>query len=402
MNPCDLICFANDWFADPLSKKQVMTRLAQKHRVLWINSINNRRPQLAAKDFRRTFQKLAGFRRGLVKVEQNIWVLTPLYLPFHGVAFVRKLNRQLLGWQIRRAAQRLGFEKPVTWTFLPNTADVVGTLGECCIIYHCVDEYGAFTDAGPEVPLREKELILKSDLVITCSDYLQESKKQINPSTYLVTHGVDFPHFSRAATETAALPAEVSGLPRPILGFHGLLADWVDLNVIRDIASRRPSWSIVLIGRSETDLTPIQGLPNVHWLGHRPYQRLPEYLRAFDFAILPFVCNELTLNSNPLKLREYLAAGLPVISAPLPEAAKFDGQLMLATTAEDYISAVERAMEKGVSGPSKARSLAMASESWDHKVSEMEALLGRTLMQKGFASANANQPETTAEVPCKN
>lgn len=402
MKSCDLICFANDWFADPLSKKQVMTRLAQKHRILWINSINNRQPQLAAKDFRRAFQKLAGFRRGLIQVSPRIWVLTPLYLPFHGVAFVRKLNRRLLGWQIRQASKRLGFKKPVTWTFIPNSADVVGTLDESCIVYHCVDEYGAFTDAGPEVPLRERELLLKSDLVITCSDYLQNSKKQINRSTHLVTHGVDFAHFSRAATEGASVPSELSELPRPILGFHGLLADWVDLQVVREIASCRPSWSIVLIGRSETDLSPVRGLPNVHLLGHRPYERLPEYLRAFDFAILPFVCNELTFNSNPLKLREYLAAGLPVISAPLPEAAKFRGRLELAKTAQDYVNAVERLMAQGKAGPSKERSMQMEHESWDHKVSEMENLLDRALVQKGCASADRDQPESTAEVPCKN
>lgn len=403
MNSWDFICFANDWFADPLSKKQVMTRLAQKHRVLWINSINNRRPQLATKDFRRAFQKLTGFRRGLVKVAPRIWVLTPLYVPFHGVALVRNLNRQLLGWQIRQAVRRLGFNKPVTWTFIPNSADVVGTLDESCIVYHCVDEYGAFTDAGAEVPLREKELLQKSDLVITCSDYLQKSKEQINSSTHLVTHGVDFAHFSRAATENAPLPSELNKLPHPILGFHGLLADWVDLRLIAEIASRRPGWSIVLIGRSETDMSPIQGLSNVHWLGHRPYERLPEYLRAFDFAILPFVCNELTFNSNPLKLREYLAAGLPVISAPLPEAAKFDHQLTLARTADDYIRAVEQSMEKGEVGPSKDRSLAMASESWDHKVSEMEALLAATLEQKCHTVADGHAPQEDApKALCEN
>lgn len=401
MNSCDFICFANDWFADPLSKKQVMTRLARKHRILWINSINNRRPQLAVKDFRRAFQKLAGFRRGLVKVEERIWVLTPLYLPFHGIGLIRKLNRQLLGWQIRWTARRLGFTEPITWTFVPNSADVVGTLNERCIVYHCVDEYGAFTDAGSEVPLREKELLLKSDLVIACSDYLFRSKRRLNQHTDLVTHGVDFAHFSRAATESTPIPEELSKLSHPILGFHGLLADWVDLRMISEIASRRPSWSIVLIGRAETDLSPVLGLPNVHLLGHRPYERLPEYLRGFDFAILPFVCNELTFNSNPLKLREYLAAGLPVISAPLPEAAKFRGRLDLADTPEDYIRAVERLMEKGEVGPSRGRSLQMECESWDHKVSEMENLLAAVLVQKGHVLAGADKPENTAEIQCQ-
>lgn len=391
MDGSNIICFANDWSADPLSKKQVMRRLAHRHRILWINSINNRRPQLAGKDFRRVFQKIAGFRRGLAKVEERIWVLTPLYFPFHGFKLARKVNRKLLGWQIRRAAQHLGFAEPVTWTYIPNTADVVGTLGEKCIVYHCVDEYAAFTDAGSEVRHREKELLEKSDLVIVCSDYLKESKQQLNPRTHLVTHGVDFEHFSRAAKESTAVPPELVDLSRPILGFHGLLADWVDVKVIGEIARHRPNWSIVLIGRAETDLAPIVGVPNIHVLGHRPYGRLPEYLHAFDIAILPFVCNELTFNSNPLKLREYLAAGLPVIAAPLPEVAKFGAQVVLATTADEYIVAVECLMEQRKTGPSIARSLQMKSESWDHKVVEMERLLAAALAQKQGTVTDAHR-----------
>jgi glycosyltransferase involved in cell wall biosynthesis len=405
MEPCNIICFANDWTGDPLSKKQVMRRLAQKHKILWINSVNNRRPQLAGKDLRRILQKIAEFRRGLTKVEEQIWVLTPLYLPFHGVRLVRAANRKLLGWQIRRAARRLGLAEPITWTFLPNTADVVGNLGERCIVYHCVDEYAAFSDAGSEVRFREQELLEKSNLVIVCSDYLKEGKRRLNAHTHLVTHGVDFAHFSRAATESTSIPSELRELPRPILGFHGLLADWVDLKIIREIASLRANWSIVLVGRADTNLSPIENISNICVLGHRPYERLPEYLHAFDVAILPFVCNELTFNSNPLKLREYLAAGLPVISAPLPEAAKFGDRLTLASTAQEYVDAIERLLAKGETGPSLARSLQMEKESWDHKVAEMETLLAAALGEKNGAPSEAhrieNDPDSAWKYQCE-
>jgi glycosyltransferase involved in cell wall biosynthesis len=401
MEPSNFICFANDWTGDPLSKKQVMRRLARTHKVLWINSVNNRRPQLAGKDFRRVLQKLVEFRRGLERVEDHIWVLTPLYLPFHGIRWVRRANRKLMGWQIRRAAHRLGFAEPITWTFVPNTADVVGALGEKCIVYHCVDEYAAFTDAGSEVRSREQELLEKSDLVIVCSDYLKKGKQQFNARTHLVTHGVDFPHFSRAAMESTPVPAELRDLPRPILGFHGLLADWVDLKLIREVAILRPNWSIVLVGRGDTDLSPVQNVPNIHVLGHRPYERLPEYLHAFDVAILPFVCNELTFNSNPLKLREYLAAGLPLISAPLPEAAKFGDRLTLASTPEDYIAAVERFLANGETGPSRARSLQMETESWDHKVAEMEKLLALTLDEQSCPSSQPKRNKSECDFAWK-
>jgi glycosyltransferase involved in cell wall biosynthesis len=377
--PLDIICFANDWNSDPLSKKQIMTRLARRHRILWVNSINNRQPRLARKDLGRVFQKLKEFRSGLQQVSERIWVLTPLYLPFHGRTLFRRLNRALLGWQIRRAGRRLGFGPPVSWTYVPTSADVVGTLGEKFILYQCVDEFGAFSDAAGEVRAREQDLLAKSDMVLVCSTPLLESKRKANPHTYLVTHGVDFEHFQKATDPALATPSELRDLPRPILGFHGLIADWVDLELMAGIARLRPEWSIVLVGRADTDLAPLKGLANVHILGHRPYARLPEYLRGFDVALLPFVQNELTISANPLKLREYLAAGLPVVAAPLPEIARLGNLVGLATTAEEYVRQISALFDAGDVGPSRERSERVRNESWEDKVKEIENLLATAL-----------------------
>jgi glycosyltransferase involved in cell wall biosynthesis len=371
----DIVCFANEWSSDPLSKKQIMLRLAQRHRVLWINSINNRRPRVAGKDFRRTLEKLFDFGRGMTQVEERIWALSPIYVPFHGHPFVRTFNRWLLSWQIRKALKQLGFASPITWTFVPSSADVVGTLGEKLIVYHCVDEYSAFSDAAPEIRERERDLLAKSNLVLVCSSALLEGKGKENPRTYLVTHGVDYEHFRRASEDATPVAPELRDLPRPILGFHGLLADWVDLELVAELARKRPDWSLVLIGRVDTDLTPIRGLRNVHLLGHRSYSRLPEYLRGFDVALLPFVCNELTRNANPLKLREYLAAGLPVVAAPLPEIVRLNGLVSLAKTSDDYVHEITRLLEQRAVGPSRSRSEKMIGESWDSKLAEIEHLL---------------------------
>lgn len=376
--PDDIICFANEWSGDPLSKKQLMLRLARRHRILWINSINNRAPRLARKDLRRVWQKLSNFSRGLTQVDKRIWVLTPLYLPFHRHPVVRSLNRWLLGWQIRRTLDRLGFSQPITWSFVPSSADVVGTLGEKSIVYHCVDEYSAFSDAAGEIRDRERELLAKADLVLVCSSPLLASKAERNPRTYLVTHGVDYEHFLRAADPSTPVAPELQALPRPVLGFHGLLADWVDLRLISQLARLRPGWSIVLIGRVDTDLAPVLGLDSVHVLGHRPYERLPEYLRGFDVALLPFITNELTFSANPLKLREYLAAGLPVVAAPLPEIARMattEVLVSMASTADEYVRQITGLLEQGLVGPSRDRSAKMAHESWEYKLAEIERLL---------------------------
>jgi len=370
-----MICFANDWYADPLSKKHLMLRFARNRRILWVNSVNNRRPQVSSKDFRRVFQKFAGFFKGLLQVQEGIWVLTPLYIPFHGNPVIRELNRRLLGAQIRRALAQLQIRHAVTYTFAPTSADVVGTLGEDSIVYHCVDEFSAFNDAGAEVAHRERELLGKADVVLCSAAGLYDSKKRHNPNTYLVTHGVDYEFFRKATLADTPIADELRALPKPILGFTGLLADWVDLALLAELAKRRPEWTIVLIGRSDVDLKIFAGLSNVHLLGHRPYNRLPEFLRGFDVALLPFVNNELTVNANPLKLREYLAAGLPVIAPPIPEVLRYASLVSLASTAEEYEKVIAAILKKGEAGPSTARSAKMALESWDAKVIEIEEIL---------------------------
>ncbi|MGH9486489.1 MAG: glycosyltransferase [Terriglobales bacterium] len=374
----EVICFANDWGGDRLSKKQIMLRLGRRHRILWINAINNRRPQLAKKDFGRAWAKLRDFRRGLRQVDERIWVLAPIYLPFHGHPALQAINRELLRRQIRRALRRLGFRAPVTYTFVPTSAQVVGRLGESGIVYHCVDEYAAFSDAAPEVARLEQELLRKAQLVLTCSAPLQEEKIKYNSNTRLLTHGVDYEHFRRAAEGSAPPAEELRALPRPILGFHGWVADWVDVPLLGELARLRPDWTLVLVGRADSDLAPIAGLKNVHVLGMRPYEKLPEYLRGFDVALLPFKMNELTRNANPLKLREYLAAGLPVVSAPLPEVLRLREMVAVAATAPEYVQAIEAYLAQGIRGPSQERSKRMAAESWDAKVAVIEELLTAT------------------------
>jgi glycosyltransferase involved in cell wall biosynthesis len=385
----DVICFANDWSSDPLSKKHIMTRFARTRRVLWINSINNRRPRATGKDLRRALEKLRGFRSGLQQVEENIWVLTPLYVPFHRSSVCRSLNRWLLALQIRMTVRKLRLRAPVDWVFSPTAADVAGCLGETHIVYQCVDEYSAFSDAAQEVKEREQDLLKKSDLVIVSSEKLLESKQKANANTHLVLHGVDFEHFVRATDPELPVAPEIAALKKPVLCFVGLIADWVDLPLMAQLAGMRPEWNVVLIGRTDTDISPIAGAANIHLLGPRPYRDLPRFLRGADIALLPFVQNELTYAANPLKLREYLAAGLPVVAAPLPEVKRFQPLVSLAATADEYVSAIEGILSTGAAGPSRERAEQVRHESWDNKVRELEFHLDQLVHQPRTIGAGA-------------
>jgi glycosyltransferase involved in cell wall biosynthesis len=161
---------------------------------------------------------------------------------------------------------------------------------------------------------------------------------------------------------------------QPVIGFFGLIADWVDLDLIRFLAESRQDWNFVLIGKQVADTRVLQGLQNVHLLGSKPYALLPNYAKAFDAAILPFVVNELTLAANPLKLREYLAAGLPVVSSAIPEAEKLQNIVHIGRNKREFLDQLQSIVNSGNTGPQMSISQHMDSESWDDKVEQLSGI----------------------------
>lgn len=371
-----IICFAHDWRGDPTSKTHIMRILSERNRILWINSIGWRRPSVSGRDVRRVVAKLRQLREGLVQVNPNLYVASPFALPLPGVPGVDRLNRILLTASVRSLARRAGLRRPILWTFLPNTVDLVGRLGESRVIYHCVDEYSAFAGVPREALRRmEDTLVRRADLVLTSADSLWEARRRLNPRTYFVSHGVDVAHFSRALDPGMMPPPDARDLPRPVVGFFGLIAEWVDLALIRELALRRPDWRFVLVGKATVDTAPLSGLSNVRLLGQKPYETLPAYCRAFDVGIIPFRIDDLTLKVNPLKLREYLAAGLPVVSSDLPEVRKYADLVRLASGPGGFAAAIDEALGDRSDAAARARVEAMKHESWEARVEEMSELI---------------------------
>jgi glycosyltransferase involved in cell wall biosynthesis len=394
----DIVCFANDWSGDPLSKKHVMTRLARRNRVLWVNSLGNRRPRADRRDLARLVDKLGRFAAqlgsGPVAVAPNIFAVTPLAVPDYRSPWARRVNQLVVGATVRAAMRALRFADALVYSFVPASAWVARRLGARHVVYHCVDEHARFAGAGDEIARLEAELIAGSDLVITCSAPLQEAKARLHPNTHLVRHGVEHAHFARALDGATAIPDDVRTLPRPRFGFFGLVAEWVDLEALARLAAAYPRGSVVVVGEhnhaERAGIVRLHNFPNVHLLGRRPYSALPGYCKAFDVALLPFVRNALTVHATPLKLREYLAAGLPVIATDIPEAAALADDcaaalaaagsagatqgVFLADGADAFVARAAEALAAGA-GPDRARSAAVARESWDAKVADIENLL---------------------------
>ena len=366
-----MLCFSHDWTGDPLSKTHLMRILARENRILWVNSIGYRAPNLASKrDLGRILRKFRQFAEPIREVEKNIFVLNPIVAPPYNVAFVGALNRTLLRNQVLAAMRKLRFRDPINWVFNPAAATVAGDLGESLLIYYCVDEYTAFTGvAAGSLERLEDRLLDRADLVVVSADRLMERKRSKNPNVVLIRHGVDVDHFRRALDSETVVPREIRDLPRPVIGFFGLLADWVDVKTMARVAREFPEGSLVVIGSVTTDASELSALPNVHLLGRKPYADLPAYCKGFDVALNPFLINELTLNANPLKVREYLAAGLPVVSSAIPEVEALDACL-IGRTPDEFVARVHEALQRP--GPDAVRSATMKSESWAARVETLK------------------------------
>jgi glycosyltransferase involved in cell wall biosynthesis len=370
-----IIAFAKDWHEDPTSNHHVLRELARSRRVVWLNSIATRTPSLSSgRDLGKIVRKLREFATGPINVENDLWVYTPLALPFPHSSVARSVNRQVLRATIRMLRLRLGIKAFQLWTFLPNVGDYVGTLGETSAVYYCVDEWSMFgyLDRAQTVAA-EHALLQKVDVVFAINSALAAAKRAVNPNTFESPHGVDHAAFARALDPTTTVPSDLEALPHPRLGFYGTLRDWVDFELLAQVARARPQWHIALIGQELCDTSAIRNLPNVHLLGQKPHGELPAYCKGFDVGIIPYRIDARMEFVNPLKLREYLSAGLPVVSTPVPEVKRFPGLARIAATPDEFISAIEAALVDHTTRA--ARSAAMSSETWAARVAKLEATL---------------------------
>jgi hypothetical protein len=375
----NIICFAKDWDEHATSNNHVMRELARNNKVLWLNSVATRTPNLTSgRDIGKIFRKLKSFLKGARQVDESMWVYTPIVLPFPHNRLARKINRYILGltlWLLRR---KLAMEQFQLWTFLPSSVEYVGTLGESISVYYCVDEWSKFNYLNNEQTAEaERDMCRRADVVFAVAKSLADNRRPLNPETHLSRHGVDHELFSAALDPLTEIPADIANIPQPIIGFYGTLQDWVDLDLIAYLARRHPEWSIVLIGKPMVDLSRVTQFPNVHVLGSKHHSELPAYCKAFSVGIIAYVMIERILHVNPLKLREFLCAGLPVVSVALPEAAELEQFCVLAKDYAEFDRGIAQALATNSPQKAQERSEAMRNETWAARIAEVGAQVMR-------------------------
>jgi len=385
----NIVCVASSWFDHPTSKQHVMRLLAQRNEVLWINFHASRTPRFTAADARAALRRLGQIFRGGVQVERQIQACSPFVLPFPKSAVARNLNLRSLRRTIAAFLRRRPESAAQLWLFTPDVPELIGAAAWERVVYYCVDHFAGFEGYDPAlIGELEGRTLREAHTVLASSPPLWESCRRQNTNTHHVPHGVDYAHFAATPELPAsAIPEELRGLPRPVIGYFGLIADYVDLDLIAGAAVARPDWSFVLIGDRTCDVSVLRGLANVHLLGPRPYAALPQYCRGFDVGIIPFRRGALTKAVNPIKLREYLAAGLPVVSAPMPALAPYAAGVHTADTLPEFLAGCAAALARSAeTGPRPYQSL-VQGESWEARVERIGEIVAGQVEAQAAISA---------------
>lgn len=386
----NVIIFSSDDWSSGLktSKFHVARQLARGNKVLFVNSVGVRSPSANARDLKRIFLKLAAFFKGAQRAPEGLHVYTPVVIPFkRGHPLVRRMNEKLLRMSMKWLKLRLGLRNPIVFAFIPTFNDVVGSLDEKAVLYYCIDDFRGYDGVDPAwFNGLEDQLLARSDAVISSARELHEQfEAKGAANSHYVPHGVDWPLFRSAIDRALPEPDDLREIPHPRLGFYGFLSDeWVDYDLLDKMASARPDWHIILIGRPRAgmDMESLIKRPNIHNLGLKPFDQLPAYTRHFDVGLIPFRLNHLTRHSNPLKLLEYLAGGLPVVSTDIPEVRNYSDAVRIAETAEAYITECEKAIAENSPTERERRSRYAEAHSWERRMETISDIASDSIKKR--------------------
>jgi len=311
--------------------QQFISRLSKSHRILFVETVAPD-PELAA--------PLVRFR--LAENYPNV-TLVRLQFPawrWDDGDYVdgerRRLLKELLAGPL--AGQ---FDHSVQWFYDPMAVRAFGGhMGEILTVYDCMDELSKFLCAPPEISQREAELLGRADVVFTGGRKLFEAKSRFHKNCHFYGCGVDLRHFGQARAPQTEPPPEVKRLPKPVLGYFGVVDERMDYELIARLAETNPDWSVVMVGPAlKIEENKLPRRPNLFWLGQRAYADLPALCKGFDLCLMPFILNESTEFINPTKALEYMATGRPIVSTAVPDVVRnFGSVVKIAGTREEFIS----------------------------------------------------------------
>lgn len=350
----NFLSFVPDYWDGPRHNRHYFClELAKQHRVLFVSP-----PFYIGKLLRRDARRHAP-RSGLTRVTDRLFTYVPPKWLFtnHRFPWLHRLLREIRIFLLRRLARKYGFTDPVLLVWHPAHLEMLGRFGERLVVYYIYDHLSGYSGGDPRKRWSsELELIRKADLVFVLSHKLLEENRQYNSNIHLLANAVDFDLFAQARSESTEIPADISSIRGPRIGYIGTINEKVNVELLSEVASSRPAWSIVLIGRenykdpqAKKQFENLVARSNVHWLPYKEPAALPGYLKALDVCLMCYVVNGWTYYGDPSKMHEYLAAGKPTVGAPLPAIQEFSNVVRVAESNRDWIDAIQASLgEQGV------------------------------------------------------
>lgn len=383
-----ILCISSvDWDFMWQSHQEIMASLAEHGNViLFIDNTGIRSPRL--RDLPRFRQRLRNWWRGTKGFRQereNLFVYSPLILPFPYGRLSRRINRGMLSRALQRWMRASGLERPIVWTFLPTplVVDLADDLAPKLVVYYCVADFEQLADRSAKASKSERQLLARADVVFVQGETLLD-RCTPHPNVHVIPLGVNLGLFR---PDTSPAP-ELRSLKRPIVGYVGGVHRHVDLDLVEEVAARTKG-SVVLVGPVQTDVTRLRRLDNVIFIGPQPHGRVAEFIRGFDVGLIPYVISEYTRTVYPSKLGEYLAMGVPVVATDLPEIQHFNARygdvITIAKDTAGFVSAIEAAVDEH-SPAAVARRIEVArANSWETRIAEMSAAIEKTLEARAAA-----------------
>lgn len=388
MKKLNIICFAGNLYDQkPWTNRQnVMTRWARNGTiVLYIEPPKSMFLQFLKLFFKREQKSHKWFFR-LFKPEQrekNLFIFSLIkFLPTKS-KLLRTINHWLNRIFIKQVIKKLRLNGYILWLYSPEYVDFTKWLKADLVIYDCVDEYAAqpyYQKQFKGLKGDELELLRRAHCVFTSAPYLYDNKKLFNQNTYFLPNAADFAHFNRGEDDIS-IPEDIKNISKPIIGFIGAIDRYkLDFDMVLYLSRKRPVWSFVLIGEFGVaekvgDASVLIERENIYLLGKKDYKILPNYIKAFDVAIIPYVENEYTQGCFPIKFFEYLATGKPVVVSGLPALKKYKDIIGYAENKEEFLRLIEKSLREDPLEIKKKRINIAERNTWEKKVERQRQII---------------------------
>lgn len=376
------VVFSDDWGEHLSSCQHIFKLIARDATVVWVNTIGMRAPKISLTDVGKIWRKgrkmlgLGAAAPAHSAASLDVVVRQPFMLPYSNLGLVRRFNAISVERTIRSCLEQLGVANPTIVATVPNACDYVDGLGAGRVVYYCVDDFAEWPGHQHDlVRSMEARLIERADALVATSTKLYERLRKSGKPTSLLTHGVDMELFAaRGAPEHPVL----AGIPAPRAGYFGLFDERSDQDLIAALAGKLPNYSFVFAGPVVTSVARLERLPNVHFTGPLPYAELPQFIAGMKALLIPYAVNEFADSLSPLKLKEYLATGKPIVSTPIADMRQWRGEVAVAAGVEEWEAALLAASSEDVAARQERARRLLAGDTWRDKAAELLAVCGWT------------------------